>query len=66
MPLRVGGSSLEIWSRIDGDRTEEQIVDELVEAFGAPRDQIARDVREFLAQLLELGLIQDDAHEQRP
>ncbi len=58
-PYVFEGPSFEIWTRIDGTRSEEQIVDELVEAYGAEREQIARDVREFLAQLLELGLIVD-------
>ena len=59
-PYVFEGPSFEIWARIDGTRTEEQIVDELVEAYGAPREQIAHDVREFLAELLRLGLIVDE------
>ncbi|WP_159448470.1 PqqD family protein [Demequina sp. NBRC 110052] len=59
-PYVFEGPSFEIWTRIDGTRTEEHIVDELVEAYGAPREQIAHDVHEFLAELLRLGLIVDD------
>ena len=59
-PYVFEGPSFEIWTRIDGTRTEGQIVDELVEAYGAPREQIAHDVHEFLRELLRLGLIVDD------
>ncbi|WP_159451337.1 PqqD family protein [Demequina sp. NBRC 110054] len=62
-PYVFEGPSFEIWTRIDGTRDEAQIVDELVEQFGAPREQIASDVRTFLAELLGLGLIEDVAHE---
>ncbi len=58
-PYVFEGPSFEIWTRIDGTRTEEQIVDELVELYDAPREQIAVDVHSFLAQLLELHLIED-------
>lgn len=62
-PYVFEGPSFEIWTRIDGTRTEDQIVDELVEAYGAPREQIAHDVHEFLVELLRLGLIVDSDDE---
>ncbi|WP_201774777.1 PqqD family protein [Demequina salsinemoris] len=58
-PYVFEGPSFEIWTRIDGTRDEAQIVDELVEQFGAPREQIATDVRAFLEELLALGLVED-------
>lgn len=58
-PYVFEGPSFEIWTRIDGERSEEQIVDELTELYGAPREQIAADVRTFLTQLLELHLIEE-------
>ena len=60
-PYGFEGPAFEIWSRIDGSRSEDQIVDELVEIAGAERDIIARDTHEFIAQLLELGLIEEVA-----
>lgn len=62
-PFVFEGPSFEIWTRVDGTRTEDQIVDELVEAYGAPREQIAHDVHEFLVELLRLGLIVDSDDE---
>ena len=58
-PYVFEGPAFEIWSRIDGTRSEDQIVDELVEIAGADREIVARDTREFIAQLLELGLIEE-------
>ncbi len=60
-PYVFEGSSFAIWTRIDGTRTEEQIVDELVAEYGASRNDIARDVHAFLEELLELGLVIDGA-----
>lgn len=57
LPYVFEGHSFHIWSRIDGVRTEEQIVDELGEAFEAPAAQIAQDVRAFLVELRGMGLI---------
>lgn len=58
-PYVFEGTAFEIWTRIDGTRTEQQIVDELVGSTGADRGVVARDTHEFLEQLLELGLIED-------
>lgn len=58
-PYMFEGTAFEIWSRIDGTRSEEQIVEELVEASGAAREVVARDTRDFLATLRGLGLIEN-------
>jgi hypothetical protein len=59
LPYVFEGVSFEIWTRIDGTRTEDRIVDELVEATGAEREVVARDTSDFLATLRGLGLIED-------
>ncbi|MDN4475436.1 PqqD family protein [Demequina sp. SYSU T00192] len=56
-PHLFRGSSFEIWTRVDGTRTVEKIADELAEAYEAPRDVVAVDVKAFVAQLVELGLV---------
>jgi hypothetical protein len=58
-PYVFEGAAYEIWTRIDGTRSEEQIVKELVEATGGDRRVIENDTRDFIAQLLELGLIEE-------
>lgn len=57
-PYVFEGTAYDIWSRIDGTRSEAQIVDELVEATGVEREVVARDTREFLATLRGLGLLE--------
>jgi len=56
-PYVFEGTAFEIWVRIDGTRTETQIVDELVEVTGVEREVVARDTRGFLATLRDLGLV---------
>jgi hypothetical protein len=58
-PYVFEGPAFEIWTRIDGTRTDVDIVAELVEATGAHPEVVARDTRAFIAQLLELGLIEE-------
>lgn len=62
-PYVFEGAAFEIWTRIDGTRTEDQIVDAMVEATGAERELVARDTRDFLATLRGLGLIEQDDRE---
>jgi hypothetical protein len=57
-PYVFEGSAFAIWQLIDGTRTHDQIVDELVEASGVEREIVARDTRAFLATLRGLGLIE--------
>lgn len=40
-----------IWELMDGVRTEAEIADLLCQEFDAERDQVVKDVREFLANL---------------
>ena len=47
----------EIWKRLDGARRLSTIVDELVIEFNAPVDEIDRDVRGLLAELLKRRII---------
>ncbi|WP_062296270.1 PqqD family protein [Demequina maris] len=57
VPHLFGGSSFEIWTRVDGTRTVEKIADELAEAYEAPRDVVGSDVEAFVAELMALGLV---------
>jgi hypothetical protein len=60
-PYVFEGSAARIWAALDGDRTEAEVVTDLAEAFDAPADQIAHDVRGFIDRLGDLGLIATDA-----
>jgi pyrroloquinoline quinone biosynthesis protein D len=46
--LKPDGIALEILKRCDGKTTLDAIVDDLALSFGAEREEVARDVREFL------------------
>jgi pyrroloquinoline quinone biosynthesis protein D len=58
-PLVLEGSAAEIWQRVDGERETDQIVAELVELYGEPREVIAAAVESFLADLVSRGLIEE-------
>lgn len=59
-PYVFEGAAFEIWRRIDGTRTESQIVDQIVEATGVARETVAWDTRTFIATLRGLGLVEGD------
>ena len=49
--------AVEILQRCDGVATVAAIADALAEKFGAPRDEVARDVLEMLQDLAEKGVV---------
>jgi hypothetical protein len=59
-PYVFEGSSAQVWGCLDGDRTEGEIVQDLAEAFEAPVEVVAADVRQFVDRLRGLGLIVAD------
>jgi len=54
--LMLDDISVEILKRCDG-RSVAQVIDDLVAAFDAPRDDIARDVMAMLQDLADKGTI---------
>jgi hypothetical protein len=56
-PYVFEGSAAQIWACVDGDRSEAEIVADLADAFEAPAEVVAVDVRQFVDRLGELGLI---------
>jgi hypothetical protein len=55
-PLALDGTAQDVWNLIDA-RTAREIVETLSSTYGVPVTEIDEPVREFLAQLHELGLI---------
>jgi coenzyme PQQ biosynthesis protein PqqD len=47
----------EVWKRLDGSRTVDEIVDELIQVYAVGRDQLETDVVRFLDSLHERGLV---------
>jgi hypothetical protein len=56
-PYVFEGSAAHVWARVDGHRTEAEIVNDLAEAFEAPVEVVAADVRRFVDRLRDLGLV---------
>jgi hypothetical protein len=59
-PYVFEGPAAQIWACVDGERSESEIVEDLAHAFEAPEDVVAHDVRQFVDQLRELGLVLRD------
>jgi hypothetical protein len=55
VPINQAGAA--IWEMCDGVHTVDQIVDKLVEAYDQERSRIEQDVRNFLDELIRLGLV---------
>ena len=49
---------MEILKRVDGVRTIEEIVDELIAAFSVDRERVEIDVDAFLKGLVEKGMVE--------
>ena len=56
-PYVFEGSAAQIWLRVDGERSEAQIVTDLAHAYDVPADVVAPDVRDFVQRLRGLGLV---------
>jgi len=57
VPYVFEGTAMDIWTRIDGTMTESEIVVDLAEAYAIDARSIAPQVRDFVAQLAALGLV---------
>ena len=56
-PYVFEGTAAQVWACLDGDRTEDEIVADLAEAYDAPVAVVEPDVRAFVERLRGLGLI---------
>ena len=56
-PYVFEGTAAQVWGCLDGDRTEDEIVADLAEAYDAPVAVVEPDVRAFVERLRGLGLI---------
>jgi hypothetical protein len=57
LALPVNESGAEIWQLCDGTHSVDEIVEGLALRYDAPRNRIEGDAREFLAVLLQHGLL---------
>ena len=56
-PYVFEGTAAAIWACLDGDRTEDEIIDDLAEAYEVEASVVAADVRRFVDRLRGLGLV---------
>ena len=56
-PYVFEGTAAQIWACLDGDRTETDIVTDLAEAYDVSAEVVTPDVRQFVDELRDLGLI---------
>ncbi|MCK0196263.1 pyrroloquinoline quinone biosynthesis peptide chaperone PqqD [Ancylobacter sp. 6x-1] len=50
--------AVEILKRVDGERSIDAIIDELITAFAVERERVAQDVDAFLANLATKGMVE--------
>lgn len=55
--IMLEGPAADILRRCDGERTVDQIIDDLAGVYAADRAEIAQDVREMLADAVGKGLV---------
>ncbi len=55
--LSISGTGADIWDRIDGTCDRRQLIAALSAEYAAPEQEIAADVEDFLARLIDAGLI---------
>jgi hypothetical protein len=58
--LTVSGTA--VWTLLDGERTTEQVIEALAEAFQAPARVVTKDVEALLEDLDRRGLIREADH----
>jgi hypothetical protein len=56
-PYIFEGTAAVVWTCLDGDRTESEIVSDLAEAYQVEAAVVAVDVRQFVDRLRTLGLV---------
>lgn len=54
----LSGTGLEVWRKLDGSRSREQVLDELAAEYDVGRETIAGDVDAFLAEVEAAGFLE--------
>lgn len=55
----LDGVGAAVWARLEGDRTVEEVAAAVAELYQAPRDEVQRDVIEFVTTLERDGLAEE-------
>lgn len=49
----------EVFARLDGTRTQEEIVDEIASVYNAPREVISEDINKLIEKMKNHGLLEE-------
>lgn len=55
--MNLNDSGLLLWNRLQKDCTEKELVDSILDEYEVDRATAEADVREFLAQMVEAGIV---------
>lgn len=57
--INLSESGLVLWNRLQSDCTEQALVDAILAEYDVDRETAAADVRAFVAQMTEVGLLEE-------
>lgn len=57
--VNLSESGLVLWNKLQSDCTEQVLVDALLAEYEVERETAAADVRDFVAQMVDVGLLED-------
>lgn len=57
--VNLSESGLVLWNRLQSDCTEQALVDAILAEYDVDRETAAADVRAFVAQMTEVGLLEE-------
>ncbi len=57
--FRLNASGAFLWQQVSEAKTQDQLIDALVETYGIGRDQATRDVHDFVSMLSDRQFLQD-------
>lgn len=57
--VNLSESGLVLWNKLQSDCTEQTLVDALLAEYEVDRKTAAADVHDFIAQMAEVGLLED-------
>lgn len=57
--INLSESGLVLWSQLQSDCTEQALVDAILAEYDVDRETAAADVRAFVAQMTEVGLLEE-------
>ena len=57
--ITLNETGADIWERIDGKKNVGEILDELAQLYDVERNELERDVKNFIEDLLDAGILEE-------